>query len=70
MQTDPLPAGLTGELLWTKAETGRVLRVSVDTVANLHRTGRLRGLLVGRHLRWRPQDVAAFVAGLSAEDTR
>ena len=56
----PLPVGCTSELFWTKAETARVLRVRVSTVEDLHRTNVLRGVKIGKHLRWLPEVVAEF----------
>ncbi len=54
-------------LLMTKDEVATALQVPPDTVTHLHRDGQLRGVMVGKHLRWRPEDVHAFVQGL-AED--
>jgi len=51
-------------LLWTDEQTAGALGVTVNTVEGLHRTGQLVGLKVGRHLRWRPSDVVAFVERL------
>lgn len=52
--------------LWllTDEQTAKLLAVTPDTIRNLHRTGQLRGVLVGRHLRWRPADVRHFIDNL------
>ena len=42
-------------------EVGELLRVPTDTVKNLHRTKQLPGIMIGKHLRWRVQDVKQFV---------
>ena len=52
---------LTQGLVLDSEETAAVLRVRESTVENLHRTGQLRGVIIGRHLRWRVQDVKRFV---------
>lgn len=51
-------------LVLTAAEAAAMLNVPPVTLVNLHRIGALRGVLVGRHLRWKPADVAAFVESL------
>jgi len=55
-------------MLWTPAETAHGLSVTAYTVLNLHRGGALRGVMVGRHLRFRPADVRTYVDAL--ESTR
>ena len=57
--TDALP-----RWLWNAGEVAAVLGVTEDCVKNLHRTYSLRGVLVGRNLRWRPRDVERYVQGL------
>ena len=64
----PDTAALLTQLLLTEAEVASALRVRPTTVANLHRVGELRGVLIGRHLRWRPSDVEAFVKTLTNGD--
>ena len=54
-------------LLLTREEVAAVLQVPADTVDNLHRVRHLRGCRVGKHLRWRPDDVRSFVAKLGDE---
>ncbi len=51
-------------LLWDKEQTGRALCVPPATVDNLHRVGRLPGVIIGKHLRWKPSLVRAFVDSL------
>jgi len=53
-----------GNLLWTMDHVAAMLSVPVSTIEGLHRTERLRGHLIGRHLRFRPSDVVAFVDSL------
>lgn len=55
-------------LLLTCAEVANSLRVTENTVENLHRTEQLRGVKVGKHLRWRFADVRTFVDGLGGEN--
>ena len=44
-----------------------LLSVPPETIVNLHRTHQLRGVRVGKHVRWLPKDVQRFVDGLEAE---
>lgn len=55
---------LMNELLLERDEVARALRVPADTVLNLHRTKQLVAVRVGKHLRWKPADVRAYVDGL------
>lgn len=48
-------------LVLTDEQVADMLAVPKDTVRNLHRIGKLKGILVGKHLRWRPADVIKFV---------
>lgn len=48
-------------LVWTADEAAAVLLVKRDTVLNLYRVGLLNAIKVGKHLRFRPRDVEAFV---------
>lgn len=56
----------THEQPWvmTMAVVAKLLTVTTETVQTLHRTGQLRGVIIGRHLRWRPDDVRRFIAEL------
>lgn len=55
-------------LAWNAEVTAEAMMVTPDVVKNLHRTGKLRGVKVGRSLRWRPSDVERFVAELGGDD--
>ena len=55
------PAGV---LLWTAEQTAYVLSVTPNTVRGLYRGGGLRGVMVGRYLRFRPADVRTYVDAL------
>lgn len=56
---------LSGEkLLWSKDETAERLGITPDGVENLHRIGLLVAVKIGRHNRWRPDDVRKFVTDL------
>ena len=57
-------------LLLTREDVAAVLQVPWPTIDNLHRTKRLPGQKVGKHLRWRPQDVHAFVDNLGRSSER
>ncbi len=48
-------------LLMKAEDVARVLQVSPAAVENLHRLRHLQAIKVGKVLRWRPADVAAFV---------
>ena len=65
MSTSAIPTN--GPLLLKDEEVATLLAVSAETVKTLHRTRQLRGVLVGRHLRWRPADVEKYVAGLAQD---
>ena len=54
-------------LVLTREQVAERLQVPVDTVENLHRTGQLRGVKVGKHKRWRPTDVETFVQQLGSK---
>lgn len=62
--TSRAPADGSARLVLTADEVASMLTVPVDTIKNLHRTGQLRGVLIGKHLRWRRSDVLAFVEAL------
>lgn len=61
----PTPA--PAPLLLDKDGVAAMLTVSADTVLNLHRVRALPGVLVGKHLRWRPADVVAYVEKLGGD---
>ena len=52
-------------LVLTRAQVGTLLQVPADTIENLHRTGQLSGFLVGKHLRWWPDDIRKFAETLA-----
>ncbi len=55
-------------LILSKSEAAEHLKVPETTIDNLHRTGQLRGVLIGRHLRWKRADVETFVTELGGEN--
>ncbi len=59
-----LPEPISCPLLLTRDEVAATLQVPAETIDNLHRTGQLRAWKIGKHLRWRPADVRAFVEKL------
>lgn len=52
-------------LLLNCDQVAALLQVTRDTIQNLHRVRQLRGVKVGKHLRWRPEDVRSFVERLA-----
>ena len=52
----------------TRAQVAALLQVPEDTIENLHRTGQLSGLKIGKHLRWWPDDVRKFAETLANND--
>jgi excisionase family DNA binding protein len=52
---------LMTRLLLTRDEAARMLSIKPETLDYLHRMKRLRGVKVGKELRWRPPDVQRFV---------
>ncbi len=61
-------AELMAKLLLTREEVSQLLEVPPDTIANLHRVRLLPGVKVGKHLRWKPEDVRQYVDGLGPEN--
>ena len=61
-------AELMAKLLLDKDQTASVLNVPPATIENLHRCRQLRGVLVGRNLRWKPETVRQDVDGLNPSD--
>lgn len=59
MTQDSLP-----RLLWSAAEVAGALGITADGVRGLHRTHALQGHIVSKKLKFRRQDVLAFVEGL------
>ncbi len=58
-----------GQVCLTPAEAGTVLRVSEDTVRNLHRLKQLPGILVGRRLLFTPRAITRYVEALEGNCT-
>ena len=59
---------LLSQLLLDKSEVASLLRVNENAVSHLHRCRQLRGVLVGKNLRWKPTTVREFVDGLNPDD--
>ena len=59
--------GSATALLLTAEGAAEALAVPESTIRNLHRTGQLPGVLVGKHLRFSPAALHAFVERLDAE---
>lgn len=59
---------LLRRLLLTREQVAELLAVPVDTVSNLHRMKLLRGIKIGKHLRWKPITIQNYVDGLAPED--
>lgn len=51
-------------LLWRDEDAAAWLQVPVASIRNAYRVGQLKGLLVGRHLRFHPDDIQTFVSRL------
>ena len=66
----PAPQVASHPLLMTREDVAASLQVPWPTIDNLHRTKRLPGQKVGKHFRWRPQDVYAFVDNLGRSSER
>ena len=58
------------KLVWSDEEVALLLGVTPDGVKNLHRVGLLKAVKIGRRLKWRPNDVRAFVKELAAGSGR
>ena len=61
-------AELMAQLLLDRSEVAALLRVNENAVGHLHRCRQLRGVLVGKNLRWKPATVREFVDGLNSDD--
>ena len=59
---------LLSQLLLDKSEVASLLRVNESAVSHLHRCRQLRGVLVGKNLRWKPTTVRQYVDGLNPDD--
>lgn len=56
-------------LVLTVEQVAALLQVSRDTIENLHRTRQLPAVRIGKHNRWRLQDVRGFVDRLKEQST-
>ena len=63
----PLPAGFDAEVVLNCSQVARLLQVPESSVSNLHRLGALPGILIGRHLRWLPATLSAYLQSLEGE---
>lgn len=61
-------AQLMSQLLLDRSEVAVLLRVPENAVNHLHRCRQLRGVFVGRNLRWKPETVRQFVDELNPDD--
>ena len=59
--------GPTAPLLLTAEGAAEALAVPEATVRNLHREKKLRGIFVGRHLRFSPATLSAFIEKLDTQ---
>ena len=59
---------LMSRLLLARPEVSLLLGIPEESVDYLHRMKRLRGVAVGKFLRWRPDDVQRFVDELEPKD--
>ena len=55
---------LDDKLLWTADDVALLLGVTEHSVKNQYRVRALRGVLMGRHLRFRPSDVRDYIDSL------
>lgn len=61
----------TSEPLFLSAEqAGEVVGVPAATIRNLRRYGRLKGVVVGRHLRFARAEIERFAKELMNDDKR
>lgn len=57
-------------LLWDAEQVAVSLRVSTNTILNLHRVKQLEGVMVGRHLRFQPDRVRKFARELTPSNSK
>lgn len=53
--------------LLSQLQVSQLLGIEEQTVGTLHRVGKLRGVCVGKSLRWKPGWVQVYVDGLEQE---
>ena len=61
------PPATLSDPLWTAAQVAEALGLSERGISHLHRTWRLRGLVVNGHLRWKRSHVTKYIQDLEAE---
>ena len=66
--TEVNTADLLSRLLLNRDEVAALLGVPPSTVTALHEGRVLRGVKISKYIRWRPEDVRAFVEGLEARN--
>ena len=59
---------LMSRLLLDRDQVAELLSVPVSTVTALHESRLLRGVKVTKFVRWRPEDVRAFVESLETRN--
>ena len=55
-------------LTLTKEEASAALNVPCDTLLNLTRTGQLRSIMVGKHMRWLLVDLREYVENQRSDE--
>ena len=55
-------------LTLTKEQAAAALNVPVDTLLNLTRTGQLRSIMVGKHMRWLLVDLHEYVQNQRSDE--
>ena len=55
---------LLGQLVLTRDEVAELLSVKTPTIDNLHESGRLRAVRIGKENRWKPSAVQEYVESL------
>lgn len=55
------------KLFLSDVETGDVLGVPASTVRHLHRLHELRGVVIGRHLRWSRESILRYAKARAQE---
>lgn len=68
MADTPTTNELAEPLVLTDQQVAVLLSVPPGSIRYMHRVGVLRGVKIGGHLRWRRQDVLAYVQAMSPDD--
>ena len=58
---------LDNEIVLTRDQVAKVLSIRPESVDHLHRVGALKGIKIGKMLRWRPDDLRRYVRDADAE---